>query len=805
MQTLWQDLRYGFRMLRKNPGLTAVAVITLALGIGANTAIFSIVNAVVLRPLPYPEADRLVEIFHAYSKINLSQASVSPIAFDHYRKEVESLEHLAAVTRYRAPENLTEAGNPERVRSAMVSAEFFPALRVSPVLGRTFLAEEDEPGKEHAAVLSFGIWQQRFGGDPGMVGKTIKLDGAAYTVVGILPADFQFLMEADVWLPLAFSAEELRQGNEFLGVIGRLKPGISFPQADAEMDSISAEVRARFPFLEDSGWNAYVLPLDEVASGPMRHAVLILLGAVGFVLLIACVNVANLMLSRALARQKEIGIRTALGANRWRLARQLLSESLVLALMGGSLGLLVGYWGIDLLLSIIPSQIPTLIQAGIRIDGLVLVFTLLLSVATGLLFGAVPALSSAGIDINESLKEGGRTSMAEDRRRLRPLLTVAEVALALVLLIGAGLMIKSFILILQADTGFDPSNVLTFAISLSENKYRNEQQITAFHGEVLENIAGLPGVESVGSGLTLPLSQDWQGSFVIQGRDLNPDPHAHLVPVSSDYFETMRIPLLKGRLFTEADTNESLPVVIIDEVTARTYWPDEDPIGKYVSGISDEDSERWREIVGVVKSVKRNSALSEQIKGDVYVPFAQLPLNSFHFAVRTSGDPLSLAAAARAQVLEIDPEQPIFDIRTMEQRLDEFVAQPRSTMILLGSFAILALVLAAIGIYGVLSYSISQRTHEIGIRMALGARPNDIMRSIVGRGLKLALIGIALGLAAALGLSRFLSSLLYGVSATDPATFVAVSLLLTGIALLASYIPARRATRVDPKAALRYE
>ncbi len=803
METLLHDLRYGFRMLRKTPGFTAVAVLTLALGIGANTAIFSVVNAALLRPLPFPESDRLMMLFHAYPKLNLPRATVSPLALDYYLRSAKSFESLAAFTGFHAPQNLTGAGNPEQVRSILVTGEFFHVMGVGPLYGRAITPDDDRPGANRVVVLSHAMWQQRFAGDRNLLGRDITLDGNNYTVIGIMPPDFNYPVRGQLWVPIAFTPEQLKQEMEFLNVVGRLQPGVTPEQAQAEMGKISAEVLRIFPELAAVGWHGIAVPFREVQVGDIRAALLVLLGAVGCVLLIACANIANLLLARSAVRLKEIAIRTAMGASGWRIVRQLLTEGVLLALVGGALGLLIGYWGIDLLLALVPAGDRILTSLHIGIDRTVLLFTLLLSVVTGLIFGSAPSYQIARAGVSETLKEGGRTSVVSGHHRFRSGLVIAEIGLALVLLIGAGLMIRSFVRIQQSNPGFDPQRVLTMRISLPQPKYKDEVRQTQFFDQLLQGVSTLPGVHAAGLTSMLPLDANWTNSFMIEGHNITPGPHAHMAVASPQYFAAMRIPLLKGRVFTDGDTANAPKVIIIDETLARAYLPGEDPIGKRIALTHDKPV--WREIVGVVAPVKHVDPLSRETKGQAYMPYRQFPMESLSLAVRTSGEPTSVVSAIRAQVLQIDPEQPIAEIKSMDEALDEFVAQPRFNMVLLAMFAGLALVLAAVGIYGIMAYSVTQRTHEIGVRMALGARRQDVLRLVLTQAIRLAAVGLAMGLIAAFVATRVLATMLYGTTSTDPATFVLISVLLCGVAVIASYVPARRATKVDPMVALRYE
>ena len=803
METLLHDLRYGFRMLRKTPGFTAVAVLTLALGIGANTAIFSVVNAALLRSMPFPEAGRLMMLFHAYPKLNLPRATVSPTGFDYYRQNVQSFENLGAFSGWHSPQNLTGTGNPERVRAVSVTGSLFAVMGVQPLLGRTVSPADDQPGANRVAVLSYSLWQQRFGGDRNLVGREITLDGNNFTVIGVMPPGFDYPHTAQLWVPIAFTPQQLKDETEFLNVVGRLKPGVTPEQAEAEMGKVSAELLRLFPEGNSVGWHVIAVPFREVAVGDIRPALLVLLGAVGCVLLIACANVANLLLARAAGRQKEIAIRSAMGASRLRVVRQLLTEGVLLSLFGGGLGLLIGYWGIDLLPTLIPTD-QTLAFLKIDIDRNVLLFTLAVAVVTGLVFASAPAIQSARAAISATLKEGGRTSFAPGHHRFRTGLVIAETALALVLLIAAGLMIRSFLRIQQSSPGFDPQQVLTFQISLPATKYKDDRRISGFFQQLSQRLSALPGVKAVGMTSMLPLSSNWTNSFMIDGRNLSPGPHAHVATASPEYLRTMGIPLVKGRFFANSDTADAPKVVVIDDTLVRAYWPGEDPVGKRIRLTSDPPS-TWREVVGVVARVKHTDPLSQETKGQIYIPYLQLAMPMMGVAVRATGDPAMLAGAIRSQVLEIDSEQPIAEVKTMEAMLDEFVAQPRFNMALLAIFAGLALVLAAVGTYGVMAYSVTQRTHEIGLRMALGARSEDVLRLVLVQAIRMAGVGLGIGLAGAFIATRVLATMLYGVRSTDPLTFIVISLLLGAVAVTASYVPARRATKVDPMVALRYE
>jgi len=812
MQTLLQDLRYGFRTLMRKPGFTIVAIVALALGIGANTAIFSVINSILLRPLAYKDPERLVVINHDYPKINL-KASVSAIGYTHYRDNAKSFESVAALTG--GSFNLTGGGDPERLNGSPVTHNFFSALGSGAALGRVFLPEEDQPGKNKVVVLSHGFWQRRFGGDPGIVNKTITLNDESHTVVGVMPASFQFGRElgqvVDLWTPIAFTPQQLSYNNltnEFLFVFARLRPGVTIGQARAELDTIANNLRRQYlPWAATrSEWGLTTESLRELVVGDIRLALLILMGIVGLVLLIACANVANLLLARAADRQKEMAIRAAMGAGRWRVIRQLLTESALLAVTGGALGLLLAWTGISALVKVNEAQIPRAHEIGL--DWRVLAFTLGVSLLTGVIFGLVPALQTSKADLHETLKEGGRTGSSGARAWVRNTLVVLEMALALVVLISAGLLIRSFWRLQQVNPGFAPQNVLAMSLGLPMTKYREPAQRANFYKEVLQRIRALPGVQSAGATSILPLSgNNSSGSFRIEGR-VTPQgqssPHGDRWAATTDYFSTMKIPIIRGRFFDDRDTIESQPVAIVDETMARKYWPNEDPVGKRITFQGGPNNPIWREIVGIVGHVK-HKALDGESRVQYYIPHSQVQNPNMYLVVRTNTDPASLTGAVRGAISGLDKDLPVFRVRTMEQFVIDSMAQRRFAMTLLGIFAAVGLALAAVGLYGVLSYSITQRSHEIGIRMALGAEARDVLRLVVGQGMLLALAGVALGSVAAFLLTRLMANLLFDVKASDPLTFVSIALLLALVALVACFMPARRATKVDPIVALRYE
>jgi putative ABC transport system permease protein len=824
---LWQDLRFGARILLKQPGFTLIAVLTLALGIGANTAIFSIVNAVLLMPLPYDEPDQLVWISEYTA--NYGEGSISYPNFADWRAQNRVFEKIGV---YRSEDfNFTGGGEPERLRAAQMSADLFSALRVRAAIGRVYTNDEDMPGASPVVVLSHGLWRRRFAGDPNIIGRALTLNDRNYTVIGVMPQEFAFPSRAEMWVPVGPLSDQelwkLRVNHPGLLAAARLKPGVTIEQARADMKNITATLEKQYPD-SNQGAGAMVKPLLESYVSDIRRTLYLLFGAVGFVLLIACANIASLALARAAARRKEMAVRNALGASRWRIARQLLTESVLLASLGGAMGLLIARLGVAVILAIShEGAIPRV--AEINLDKSALLFTAAISILTGVVFGLAPALQSSRPDAQEALKETARGATAR-RRWLRSGMVVAEIALTLVLLLGAGLLIRSFYRLQQVSPGFSTQNTLRFTISLPERKYPDTEldKRINFFNQIKKKIEALPGAQSVGLSSGLPLGNNgWETMFTIPGR---PDPPLSETPsmeaciADTSYFETMRIPLALGRWFNEHDDRSNLKpedlkgkaaiqqiaaglnTIIIDEEFARRYFHGEYPIGKQIRlGRSSDSFATLMTVVGVVGRVKMEGLRNNTDIPQAYFPFRQFPSPSMIFTVRTQLAPEHLVASVRRQVQEVDPNQPIFDVGTLEETRAESIAPERLNLTLLGVFAAVALVLALVGIYGVVSWSVTQRTHEIGVRMALGAQAGDVLRLVLRQGMKLIGPGIGLGLAGAFALTRLMRALLFEVSPTDPATFVSIALLLAGVALLACFVPARRATKVDPLTSLRHD
>jgi predicted permease len=811
-----QDFRYALRMMRKSPGLTIVIVLSLAIGIGANTAIFSVTDALLLKPLHYPQPDRLAILWLRSPGLGIPQDWPSPGEYIDVKTQNSSFEESAIAIGQEF--SLTGLAQPERIEGIRTSGSLFHLFGTKPIMGRTFSAEEETPGKDKSVVLTYGLWRRVFGADPQIVGKGLTLNGNPFTVVGVLGPEFVLNNEVmptvasiekiEIFLPLPLGADAANdRGNENFNVMARLKPGVTMRQAQADIDVIAGRIREKDH--RDPTFTISVVPLLEQVVGNVRRAVLVLLGSVGLVLLIACANVANLLLSRATSRQKEVAIRTALGASRVRLVRQLLTESTLLGLLGGAAGLIIAAAGLYVVRTINPGNIPRLDE--IRLDAGVLVFTFAVSILSGIVFGVAPVFRVLKIDLNSTLKAGGRRSQDDGglglrRHGLRGLLVVSELAISLMLLIGAGLLIRSFVRLAGVPPGFNPGNVISMRLAVNGPKYKEPQPIAQFYEQLGENIRRLPGVKAEGAVSALPLTSSvgW-GSVTIEG--YTPPPNAPELQVdlriaTPDYFQAMQVPLLKGRFFSNSDTREAQQVILVDEKLAQHFWPHDDPVGKRIrqGGLKSP----WMNIVGVVGVVKQYG-LDTDTRMVVYYPHKQQPGRGMYLVARTTSDPATLAGEIVRQIHALGPDVPVYEIATMQQRLNHSLARQRFSMIMLGAFACFALVLAAVGVYGVMSYLVSQGTHDIGVRMALGAQQSAILRLVVRQGLSLALIGIVAGLASALILTRLMESLLFGVKATDAVTFSLVALLLGLIALLATYVPARRAMRVDPLVALREE
>ena len=811
MSTIVQDLKFALRMLRKNPGFTVVAALTLALGIGANSAIFSVVNAVLLQPLPYRQPGRLLFLAGVVRQTGATGANLSFTKFSQIKEQNHTLESATAF--YATTLSLVTGREPEAVNGGRATREFFKVLGISSIRGRDFLPEEDAPGAVDVAIISDGFWHSHFAGDPAALGRSVTLDGRPVTIVGILPPSFRFPLqfpEPDVWMPRVFDPtflrpEQVRSGAGYLGAIARLRSGETLAAAKAELDTIDARYRSQFNgFVDAEKFGVSAVPLEESLVAPLRPGFAVLLAAVGFLLLIACANVANLLLARATSREREMALRKALGASGGRLMRQLLSESLLLSLVGGFLGVGLAAGILPALRAFSPGSVPRLGET--RLDAPVLVFSVLLSLVTGILFGFVPALQAAAGNLHETLKEGTRGSSEGGRRgKLRALLVVAEMAVALVLMTGAGLLMQSFSRLMKVNPGFSSDHRMTFLLNLPPNRYTQPEIQTQFYRQLIERVKALPGVDAAGLTSYLPLSGAIRFVYfcpedtVCQG--VGKDPLLALRQVSTGYFDTMRTPLLRGRVFSERDSATSPPVAIVNQTVADRYWPGKDPIGRHIANSRDM---LQREIVGVVSDVKFN-ALNVASSEEMYLPLEQVPWPTTTLIVHSPGDPQALVSGVRTKIAEIDPNLPVTSIASMESIVATSVAQPRVLSQFVGVFAGFALLLSAIGIYGVMAYSVAARTQEMGVRMSLGAEPRDIVKLVVGQGMRLALLGVAIGIAASLALSRLMGTLLFGVAATDPLAFSLAAVVLVTTALVACYLPARRATRVDPIVVLRFE
>ena len=802
MDSIIKDIRYGVRGLLKRPGFTVIALVALALGIGANTAIFSLVNAVVIRPLPFRDPDQLVWVF-GNIRNGGSRASVSPPDFLDYRSQNKTFEQFAASGTQPLSVNLTGSGEPERIMVSAVSGNYFDTFGVTPALGRGFTLENEKSGQELVTVLSHAFWQKRFAGDPNIVGKTITLDSKSYQILGVMPAGVTLPQTAELWTPMNFDGNPEMKWRKahFLRPVGRLKPGVTLTQAQADTDMVAAHLEQQYPD-SNSGWNLRLVSLREQLVGGTRTILFVLFGAVGFVLLIACANVANLLLVRAAARQKEIALRTALGASRLRIVRQMLTESLLLSVLGGALGALLAVWGVQLLVSLSGDSLPPTMK--VAIDTNVLAFTFVISIVTGLLFGLAPAFRTAKVNLIDSLKDGARGSEGTLRNRTRSLLVVFESAVAVILLIGAGLLVRSLIALQRVDPGFDSNNVLTLRLDLPREKYEGAGRKAKFFEQLETRISSLPGVQSVGLITELPMSGQLNDlPFTVEGRPpvtVDQAFDADFRLVNQHYFSALHIPLLRGRNFTEQEVREGKLVTVVSQQLVDTVFPNEDPMGKrLVSAMGGQAFE----IIGVVGDIRHRS-LQNQPFPAMYFPVLD-ESTRMNLVIRTQNDPLSIVGAVRQEVKAMDPDQPISAVKRMSDWVDSSVSSQRYSTTLLATFAALAMILAATGIYGVMSYTVAQRTHEIGVRMALGARRRDVLKLVVRHGMLLTLVGVILGVAGALGLTRVMASLLFGVTAKDPLTFVAVAGLLSAVAFIACFVPALRATKVDPLVALRYE
>ncbi len=803
MESLLQDLRYGVRMLTKRPWYTVVAVVALALGIGANTAIFSLVDALLFRPLQFKDVDRLVMIWSGTPQ-TIARENISPADYLDWKNQNNVFDHLAAISWWDV--NLTGNGEPERIQAFQVSPSFFAALDEKPLLGRVLLPDEEQPG---VAVLNYSLWQRQFAGDPDIIGKTIKLDGNSHTIVGVMPKDFEWPTTAEVWTPLVMTNEMASaRKSRYLMVMGRIKKNLSLSEAQAEMDIIARRLEQQYPDTNQEVGVALKRVPGQNSDEFARPFLLALMGAVGFVLLIACANVANLQLARATARVKEIAIRSALGASRFRVVRQLLTESIMLSLLGAGFGLFLAVWGIDLMRASFPPDQAKFITglSHMGLDGRALGFTLAVALLTGIISGLAPAIQTSRPDLNETLKEGGRSSASgSHRHRLRSALVVAEIALALVLLVGTGLMVKGFARLLDNQRqGFDSRNLLTMSLALPEAKYKEPHQRVAFYNQLIERLKATSEIESVGAASSLPSSGNWNTITIsIEGRPApTPDkePLVDYQSINDDYFRAMRIPMMKGREFTAQDVTDALPVTIVSQSFANRFFPDEDAIGRRIK-VGDN---RWATIIGVAGDVK-HFMFDGGPRSTLYLPYTQLPRFRMALVLRSSSDPMSLVRSVRAQVRSVDGDQPIYEIKTMEKLISEHVSGIEMSAMLMAIFGVMALILSAVGVYSVMAYSVSQRTHELGVRMALGASSADILKLVVGQSSRMAAIGLGIGLPIAFALTRVVASALFGVVALDAITFMGITLLLAAVALLSGYVPARRAAKVDPCVALRHE
>ena len=811
MTTFVQDLRYSLRMLRKSPSFTVIAALTLALGIGANTAIFSVADALLWKPVALPEIDRLTMAFEQHEKHKGDWNTVAPANYLDWKAQNTV---FAGMCFYRwGAASLTSAtGDPERVQSFLVSADFFDVLGVKPALGRAFLPEEEQSGRDDVVILGYGLWQRRFAADSGILGASVQLDGRTYKVVGVMPKDFVFPMTAELWMPLAFTSQDRTQRqSRMLFPVARLKPGVTLAQAVVEMEGIASRLQQQYPN-SNKFWGATLIPLHKFMIGDLTEQyTLMLLGAVGFLLLIACANVANLQFARATGRMREVAVRTALGASRWRIVRSLLTESVLISVLGAALGLVIAFWGVDVIRSRMPGDVVRFIPGWtlIRVDGRALSFTLGVAVLAGIISGLAPALQSSRPNLNATLREGDRGSSAgRSRRTLRNALVAIETALAMVLLVGAGLMVKGFSNLLDADRFMRPETLLTMRVNLPESPYKENPRIVAAFDQMVTRFQSLPGVQSAAAVMSVPHTGFDSGrNLTLEGK---PAPAPGEQPVvsqqsmSPSYFRTLGLPLRKGRELTSQDGPEAPRVAVVSERMAQRYLPGEEPIGKRIKFGDINSKNPWMTIVGVVADVKQQ-VWDRQPRPTVYVPYSQVPVRSTGIAIRATHDPLALAAAVRAEVRNLDRNLAIYELKTLDQVIHEEAVGLNYMAVLMGVFGVLALVLSAMGVYALMAYSVTERMHEIGVRIALGARSTHVLSAVMTRASVTMLIGLVIGFGMAFALARLLASLVYGITATDPATFAGNALVLAVAATVASYIPARRATKVDPIVALRYE
>ncbi|MBZ5536348.1 MAG: ABC transporter permease [Acidobacteriia bacterium] len=811
METLFQDLRYGFRMLLKNPGFTAVGILTLALGIGANTAIFSVADAFLLKPLSIPNENRMVVALEVGpNQRGDDTSSVSPANFEDWKSQAKTYDAMAAYAW--ANVNLTGQGEPEKVQGFEVSPNFFGVVGMQPALGRVFLPEEENPGHEQVAILSHGLWQRRYASDPSIVGKNVTIDGRTYAVIGVMPAGFNFPTTVELWMPLALDSKARSVRNaHYLFALGLLKPGMSTSSARAELKTIAAQLAQAYP-TTNKGWSVRVMSMrDFVTEDLTRQYTLMSVVAVAFVLLIACANVANLQFARATSRQREMAVRVSLGAGRWRIMRQLLTESVAVSLLGAALSLLLAQWGIELILAHMPPETAKFIAAWnhISLDYRAFLYTLTVALLTGILSGLLPAFQSSKPDLNEALKEGGRSATAgQSKHRLRSFLVMAEVALALILLVGSGLMVKSFKALLNMNQGLDPNGALTLRIDLPPAKYKTPPQRAAFYEQVLQNLKMIPGVEAAATATNIPYGNYGSNALIsVEGRVSVNASDLQLATnqvIGADYFRLMHIPLQAGREFTGQDGTDSPPVALVSELLARRYWPNQNPIGKRVKLGLENSIHPWMTVVGVVGDVKYEWSERDP-RPTLYYPFQQAPVLNSYVAIRSQGDPRQFISAVRAAIARVDSQQPLSDIKPLDKVISDSTVGIAYVAVIMSVLAVIALILSTVGVFGVVSYQVTERIHEIGIRMALGANPRDVLGMVVARGAWLTFTGLGIGLIFSIGLARLLASLIFGIEAMDWLTFGSLSLTLALVAMLASYLPARRATRVDPVVALRHE